>query len=210
MPALFVKKITVFCLVSACLFPCLCVVAYAQPESIELGEAEKNTKKPGQYRTFLAYFENDLFADTDQYYTNAVKLTWLTKDLREYRQALPEWLTLATWLAPPASQPPDDGQPSTLYNIAFSLGQDIYTPDNIESSTLLEEDRPYAGWLYGGLALWPTFLNVPQNDRLVFSVQRLATKGYQRFAIWGKTHTGYWVDVHRQRLGERLEAGRIP
>src|SRR5690606_6337352 len=38
---------------------------------------------------------------------------------------------------------------------AFELrfGQEIYTPENTWSSELVADERPYAGWSYGALAL---------------------------------------------------------
>ena len=38
--------------------------------------------------------------------------------------------------------------------LVLSLGQNIYTPEDIEEEELIEDDRPYAGWLYGGLAAY--------------------------------------------------------
>jgi hypothetical protein len=33
--------------------------------------------------TFIIYFENDLFSGTDEYYTNALKLSWISKNLEK-------------------------------------------------------------------------------------------------------------------------------
>lgn len=41
---------------------------------------------------------------------------------------------------------PDGRQYDYLYT--FSLGQEMYTPDSITTSSILKNDRPYAGWLY--------------------------------------------------------------
>jgi lipid A 3-O-deacylase len=43
--------------------------------------------------TFSLYFENDLFADTDQGYTNGIKLSWISPDLAGYAESgkLPDW-----------------------------------------------------------------------------------------------------------------------
>jgi lipid A 3-O-deacylase len=92
------------------------------------------------------YFENDgTFVKrnnpTDRHYTNGVKITFAHQ---------PGW---AADLAPrlPFS-PAADGQPlKTAAGYAF--GQNIYTPDNIGVATLNPRDRPYAGWLYGGVYL---------------------------------------------------------
>lgn len=34
------------------------------------------------------------------------------------------------------------------YLYSFSVGQEMYTPDNIKVSHIISNDRPYAGWLY--------------------------------------------------------------
>jgi hypothetical protein len=36
-------------------------------------------------QTFQVFYENDLFGDTDKYYTNALQMTWLSKDLKQYK-----------------------------------------------------------------------------------------------------------------------------
>jgi hypothetical protein len=43
--------------------------------------------------------------------------------------------------------------PEIDYNLAFSLGQNIYTPVDTSVETLIEDDRPYAGWTYLSVAL---------------------------------------------------------
>src|SRR5690606_32913103 len=37
-------------------------------------------------------------------------------------------------------------------NLVISLGQSIYTPETLEATELLEDERPYAGYLYLGFA----------------------------------------------------------
>jgi hypothetical protein len=35
----------------------------------------------------------------------------------------------------------------------YSLGQNLYTPEDIKTTELVEDDRPYAGWLYAAVGL---------------------------------------------------------
>jgi len=44
--------------------------------------------------TFSFFFENDLFGDTDQHYTSGVKLSWMSPDMKTYRDSgrVPSWL----------------------------------------------------------------------------------------------------------------------
>lgn len=97
--------------------------------------------------TFSVHFENDLFADTDQNYTSGVKFSWVSPDLTRFRdnKQLPEWIY------PYVEALPFINEPDRERNIVISLGQSIFTPQDIEQTDLITDDRPYAGWLYFGL-----------------------------------------------------------
>lgn len=95
------------------------------------------------------YLENDLFADQDQGYTNGVRLSFVSPNLVDYTSdpCLPR---LGRWL---------NGFLSRLYpgehdqqNMVFTIGHAMYTPTDFTRSDLIEDDRPYAGWLYLGAA----------------------------------------------------------
>ncbi|MBU8850095.1 MAG: lipid A deacylase LpxR family protein [Desulfobacterales bacterium] len=111
--------------------------------------AGAQSKDPSQLQTLQVFFENDLFGKTDKYYTNAVQLTWLSNDLKQYKDdvRLPDW-TFPVIRAIPFSQ-----TPGSIHNVGILLGQHIYTPSDIQATSLQSNDRPYAGFLYGGLAL---------------------------------------------------------
>jgi lipid A 3-O-deacylase len=79
---------------------------------------------------FSFYLENDVFAGTDRYYTHGVKLTWISP----YKTA-------------------SRSDPLARSAISLSIGQNIYTPYDIEREDLIEDDRPYAGILFFTLAL---------------------------------------------------------
>jgi hypothetical protein len=97
---------------------------------------------------FAATEENDLFSNpftgdhTDRHYTQGLKFTWLGGD-----DDLPPW----------ARQVSDDlpqlGLRATAQNLGYVFGQNMYTPQNLHASALITNDRPYAGWLYGGVYL---------------------------------------------------------
>ncbi len=107
------------------------------------------SKAPSQLQTIQVFFENDLFGDTDKYYTNAVQFTWLSNDLKQYKDdvRLPDW-SIPMIRAIPFSQ-----IPNSIHNVGILFGQHIYTPSDIQATALQESDRPYAGFLFGGLAL---------------------------------------------------------
>ena len=111
--------------------------------------ASARSQDPSQLQTLQIFFENDLFGDTDKYYTNAVQFTWLSPDLKQYKDdvRLPDW-TIPMIRAIPFSQ-----TPNSTHNVGILFGQHIYTPSDIQATSLINSDRPYAGFLFGGLAL---------------------------------------------------------
>jgi hypothetical protein len=74
--------------------------------------------------TFSLYFENDFFGGTDRYYTNGVKLSWISPDLSDYAESD----RLPGWSLPYIRRMPFINEPGFARNIALSLGQNIYTP----------------------------------------------------------------------------------
>lgn len=100
--------------------------------------------------TVNLYFENDLFAESDQNYTNGLRLSWISPDLSDYIKdpALPSWLRSInkrlTFFHPSTE--------SLQRNLVFSVGQTIFTPEDIEATEVIEDDRPYAGWLFARFA----------------------------------------------------------
>lgn len=100
-------------------------------------------------RTFSFYFENDLFADTDQQYTNGIKLSWISEDLTGYAKSD----SLPDWSLPIISRLPFINEQGLQRNVALSIGQNMYTPEDISVESLIEDDRPYAGWTYFGIGL---------------------------------------------------------
>ena len=85
------------------------------------------------------YFENDVFLHSDSDYTDGSCFSVLM-----YRpDAEAEWLGIPFMEAS-----------EKINFISFSLTQQIFTPDDLTRSDLIEEDRPYAGWLYFEMGLY--------------------------------------------------------
>jgi hypothetical protein len=109
---------------------------------------------PHESWTFTGRFENDLFAGTDRFYTNGIKLSWISPDLQWFRDL--DWFRrdarLSRWGNRLVDMLPFSGDPERQRNLALSAGQMMYTPRDIERRELIVDDRPYAGWLYGSVA----------------------------------------------------------
>lgn len=80
--------------------------------------------------------ENDLFTGTDRHYTSGVMLNYIS-GVDDGPKRLKD---MGVWF--PGIH--DDDK----IHVSFSLGHEIYTPTEIRIPTLLEDDRPYAGYLY--------------------------------------------------------------
>lgn len=117
---------------------------------------------------FNMVLENDAFANTDHHYTSGLLLNYvndreeLSSPVRQFAVHLPAI---------------DD---SDQIFTGFYLGQQIFTPDDIDTSDLLVNERPYAGYLFGGLALMAA--NSRQLDTWRVSIGVVGPKSYgQRF-----------------------------
>jgi len=95
------------------------------------------------------YYENDLFAGTDNNYTSGLKLSWISANLQDYTHdpCLPHWVRQLNTYSEMIQPGPFDSR-----NMVVSFGQNIYTPTDKTRTDLIKDDRPYAGWLYLGLA----------------------------------------------------------
>jgi len=131
---------------SVCLCaPALCMYLLLSPITVTAGDDPSAPEATG---SFNLYFENDLFAGTDRHYTNGTKISWISPDLSRYRDSedLPEWAL--PWIR----RLPFINEPGLQRNIALCIGQSMYTPEKTHRRDLVPDDRPYAGWAYGGIA----------------------------------------------------------
>jgi lipid A 3-O-deacylase len=97
--------------------------------------------------TYKFTVDNDLFAQRDQDYTNGIKLAWASPNVRSFADddCLPPWLQQAGRLFTQFYSPTVEQG-----NVTFTLGQAMYTPRDKKATTLIVNDRPYAGWSYLG------------------------------------------------------------
>jgi lipid A 3-O-deacylase len=90
--------------------------------------------------TLTVVFENDIFAEADGSYTNGARVAWLSGP------GAPAWVFgTGRWLP----LIPNGATVRTSYEV----GQNIYTPEDVELRNPPLDDRPYAGWLYGSTGL---------------------------------------------------------
>ncbi|MEO6352479.1 MAG: lipid A deacylase LpxR family protein [Oxalobacteraceae bacterium] len=94
------------------------------------------------------YFENDLVAGSDSNYTNGVKVSWVSANLKDYINdpCLPRWVRTMNR----AFEGIHPGR-YTSRNMVVTAGQSMFTPHDKTATGVIADDRPYAGWLYLGL-----------------------------------------------------------
>ena len=112
----------------------------------------KDSNKLDEPWTLNLYFENDLFSESDQNYTNGIRLSWISPDLSSYEDdpRIPKWMREINSGLHFFHQLKDRQKLSK--NLVFSVGQLIYTPTTIDATELLVDERPYAGFLYSEMA----------------------------------------------------------
>ena len=85
--------------------------------------------------------ENDHFNSTDRHYTNGIKLSWGPP-----AGSAPEWVLSMARLVPLF---PEGG----VIRHDYSFGQSTFTPSDLALDDPPDDDRPYAGWLYGSIGM---------------------------------------------------------
>lgn len=109
------------------------------------GEPEDQEVRPDAGRIVNVQLENDLFGGgTDRHYTHGTRLSYLSPEtLTDFEAGLKSKVL---------SYLPEFLRPDTR-RIGFILGQNMFTPEDISRADLIEDDQPYAGWLYVGVVL---------------------------------------------------------
>lgn len=135
--------------------------------------------------TLTLYMENDLFEKLDRYYTHGSKISWISRDLSNYR----DLKSLPSWMHRFIERIPLINEPEQQYSVSLSLGQNIYTPEDKEKKKLIKDDRPYAGVTYLGVGLHSR--NTKHMDTLELGVGIVGRHSYAE-DIQTKIHE--WTD----------------
>ncbi len=87
----------------------------------------------GWCNTITLQWENDAVGGTDRNYTNGGRLACV----RQAPDVVEGWLR--SWVPKGAK---------SQQTASYAIGHNIYTPDDLAEPDLIEDDQPYAGWLY--------------------------------------------------------------
>lgn len=130
----------------------------AAPETEQDRQDQDRLEKASedQRGTWTFLIENDILSNSDRHYTNGFNVSWLSAagDVPDYAAEAASWVPFL--LAP-------DGK----RRMGFNFGQSMFTPSDIKIREAQPNDRPWAGYLYAGMALLsetPTRLDTLEVD----------------------------------------------
>ncbi len=119
-------------------------------------------------RFFTISSENDVFAsNNDRDYTNGIRFTYF-----DVGKDQPQFIKLIDQAVPFF----EINKTTTTY---YSLGHNIYTPHDITISEHIENDRPYAGFLYGSVGIATLTDNHVDNVELTLGMVGPSALGKQ-------------------------------
>lgn len=120
--------------------------AHADPSA----PASKCTAQLAKDNGFVGFaLENDFFArasNSDEHYTNGIQFSYLTSA----RASVAEPLATLTGIPMFGI---DKKSTCASHRYAIALGQELFTPDDTDTTALVLNDRPYAAWLHLTFAL---------------------------------------------------------
>jgi len=132
------------------LYPAWLLLA-GQPPEFPAGPAGKGS--------LVFNFENDVWLNQDDGYTNGLAVSWVSPQLnRESKSAWLRFLYRANTRLlgkegkNDSPDGPESGDLSQRWAIV-SFAQGMFTPADLTKEELISDDRPYAGLLYAGLTL---------------------------------------------------------
>jgi hypothetical protein len=130
----FVKQSVIKAGQTAAAMLCVLVTGSAHADSEGYAQSDGN-------EVLTLQVENDLLFGTDENYTNGIRLSYVHRPGNT-----PIGDTISGFLRRFSPMARNALKSDLYYSVA--LGQNMYTPQDIESFDLIEDDRPYAGWTY--------------------------------------------------------------
>ena len=111
----------------------------------EISDEETADQKETESRTddyWSIQIENDVFTRSgDKHYTHGMQLSWMVVG------DPPNWLKGLSQIFPAYRK----GR--GINAVVYTIGHKMFTPEDVESEELVEDEMPYAGYLYGSVTL---------------------------------------------------------
>ncbi len=181
----------------------LAFAAFALPAASQAQEVD-----PNRFGTLSFYFENDLFGGTDENYTNGARISWTSPNLKKFGDdatigELAGFFDDFSWA----------GNSDYERNVAISIGQSIFTPRDVDSYDVVQDERPYAGWLYVGMGI--IWKNQKVKNSLVMNIGVVGPLSYaeetQRIVHEGldQDYPNGWDNQLNNEIGVNLSYERM-
>ncbi len=142
--------------------------------------------------------ENDVFGtSTDRFYTNGVQFNYIQRD------------KTITWLEKLVDKLPLFVRTDTKGR-GYAFGQKMFTPEDTQTTELIENDRPYAGWLYGSASVASLMKNTADYRKInaveftlgIVGPSSLGEQAQNGFHdLIGVPHANGWDNQLRDELG---------
>jgi lipid A 3-O-deacylase len=149
--------------------------------------------------------DNDLFGsgNRDRWYTNGIRLSWTVADSQPsnfFTRSVDELSRFAVWR----------DQPLIL---SYTIGQSMYTPQNINVAAPQPMDRPWGGYLYLGVSAHAYNNDEFRASELKVGVTGRAALGEQAQSlihqIIRSSPPQGWDQQLKPRLGIQISHGRV-
>jgi lipid A 3-O-deacylase len=140
----------------------------------------------GHWRTTMLEENDSLYTHTDKHFTQGIRLSALSPPIgmQNWANGLYDWEDLS----------PSAFALKGTRRASVFIGQSIFTPVNIDIKPPDPRDRPYAGWLYGGVSLLEAGDDQLQNLELDLGVVGPGALGKQVQNDWHQ-----FVGIHQAR-----------
>jgi lipid A 3-O-deacylase len=148
----FIRQVTLYSIV---IFSVSANAKLCEPKKVpENAKVSKSAKKPGNaHLIHNFYLENDLFADTDADYTNGIRYSLAAAQTENVNESkLPECLKWANTTLIDLYKSIYPHQESVETQFIATFAHRMYTPRDKSPVDIIPDQRPYAGWLYIGMA----------------------------------------------------------
>lgn len=154
----------------------------------------------GQESTLIQsnyYYDNDGMLNLDRYYTFGLKIS-LINDITQYKRNI---------------EMPKRHNDEVINRFrVVSIGQQTFSPANTYSDKIQKNDRPYAGWLWGGYSQWEVHEGMANIYELQIGIVGPSAGG-EKIMSWFHHVMGYhkprgWQNQLRDELGINLALER--
>jgi hypothetical protein len=130
-------------LILAMLLPCLVWCGDADSGGREEGQETAEKAVADYSGVFSFYHENDVYLSEDSNYTSGLGLIWVSNAAETYGER-----NLVSKMVRGASFLPSVGDEGFRSFVSFTLGHEIYTPEDIEAVPPPPDQQPYAGVIF--------------------------------------------------------------